>query len=154
MAVYERPFWREQGLSGEALSDRGPATLTFDNSPAGSDFGVMLGFVGGRDAHAFGRLGARERRDAIVAGFASLFGSQAGQPLEYMEQDWSAERWSGGGPTAFFAPGTWTAFGPALREPVGAIHWAGTETASRWSGYMEGAVLSGERAAAEVTALD
>jgi monoamine oxidase len=47
-------------------------------------------------------------------------------------------------------PGGWTQFGPALREPVGAIHWAGAETATVWNGYMDGAVQSGQRAASEV----
>ena len=51
-------------------------------------------------------------------------------------------------------PGTWTSYGPALREPVGPLHWAGTETATVWSGYMDGAVRSGEAAAqAVLTAL-
>ena len=43
-------------------------------------------------------------------------------------------------------------FGKAIREPVGRIHWAGTETSTYWNGYMDGAVRSGERAAAEVLA--
>ncbi len=150
MAVYERPFWRDDGLSGEALTDQGPATLTFDNSPSDGSPGVMLGFVGGADARAFARLEPGERRAAIVDGFVRLFGPKAATPDDYIEQDWSAEQWSRGGPTSLMSPGTWTAFGPALREPVGRIHWAGTETATAWCGYMEGAVQSGERAAAEV----
>ncbi len=53
-----------------------------------------------------------------------------------------------------FTPGTWTQLGPALRAPVGRVHWAGTETATVWCGYMDGAVQSGERAAAEILADD
>ena len=43
-----------------------------------------------------------------------------------------------------------TVFGPALREPVGRIHWAGTETSDIWSGYVDGALRSGDRVAKEV----
>ena len=150
MAVYDRAFWRDDGLSGEAVTDQGPATLTFDNSPPEGRPGVLLGFVGGSDGTPFTRLAPAERRKAIIDGFVRLFGEQAANPNEYIEQDWSSEQWSGGGPTSAMSPGTWTGFGPALREPVGPIHWAGTETATQWCGYMEGAVQSGERAAAEI----
>ena len=66
--------------------------------------------------------------------------------------DWSDEEWTRGCYGAHFPPGTWTQFGPALREPCGRLHWAGTETATVWAGYMDGAVRSGERVAAEVAA--
>jgi monoamine oxidase len=81
-----------------------------------------------------------------------LFGKRAASPLRYVEKDWAKEEWTRGCPVCRFAPGGWTAFGPSLREPVGRVHWAGTETATEWSGYMEGAVQSGERAAREVLA--
>lgn len=152
MAVYERPFWRDDGLTGETLSDRGPVTLTFDNSPAEGRPGVMLGFVGGSDAWGFGRLSAEDRRRSVIDCFTRLFGERAASPDEYLERDWTNEQWSGGGPTSLMAPGVWTSFGSALREPNGRIHWAGTETATVWCGYMEGAVRSGERAANEVLA--
>lgn len=151
-AVYERPFWRDAGLSGEALSDIGPTTLTFDNSPPDGKPGVLLGFVGGADAEPHARLDEAGRRDRVLACFARLFGEGALEPRRYVEQDWGAEEWSGGGPTFVLAPGAWSAAGPGLREPVGPIHWAGTETASRWAGFMDGAVRSGERAAAEILA--
>jgi monoamine oxidase len=148
VAVYETPFWRSAGLSGEALSDIGPATLTFDNSPPEGTPGVMLGFIGGADADEHAGLTAAERRQRTVAGYARLFGARALEPLDYFEQDWAAERWSAGGPTFLMRDNAWTEVGPALREPVGRIHWAGTETAARWAGFMEGAVRSGESAAA------
>jgi monoamine oxidase len=150
MAVYERPFWRDDGLTGETLNDRGPVTLTFDNTPLEGLPGVILGFVGGSDAWEFGRRSPQERRRSVIECFTRLFGAQAASPDEYLEQDWTNEPWSYGGPTSLMAPGVWTAFGPALREPVGRIHWAGTETATVWCGYMEGAVRSGERAADEI----
>ncbi len=152
VAVYERPFWRDAGLSGEALSDTGPATLTFDNSPPDGSPGVMLGFVGGADADEHTQLGRAQRRQRTLAGYARLFGDAALEPLDYFEQDWAAEPWSAGGPTFLMKDGAWVEVGPALTEPVGPIHWAGTETASRWAGFMDGAVRSGESAAAEVLA--
>jgi monoamine oxidase len=150
MALYERPFWREDGFSGEAVTDAGPVTLTFDSSPRDGSAGVLLGFVGGPEVGELGGLGEGERREAVLGCFSRLFGPRAERPLDYAEQEWSAEEWSGGGPTSNFGPGGWTGPGPALRDPVGRVHWAGTETATIWSGYMEGALQAGERAAAEV----
>lgn len=150
VAVYPTPFWRGRGLSGEALSDLGPATLTFDNSPPSGRPGVLLGFVGGSDADELTELDERGRREAVLAGFARLFGPDAAEAEHYLEQDWADEAWSGGGPTFAVPPGGWTSFGPGLRTAVGPIHWAGSETATRWAGFMDGAVRSGERAAAEV----
>jgi monoamine oxidase len=151
-AVYAEPFWRARGLSGEALNEEGPVTMVFDNSPPEGSPGVLVGFVGGRDARAFARLGKSERRRAALACFEALFGSEARAAEHYIELDWAAEPWSGGGPVCNFATGGWTSAGPALREPVGPIHWAGTETATRWCGYIDGAVSSGERAAGEALA--
>jgi monoamine oxidase len=150
MALYERPFWRDEGFSGEAVTDIGPVTLTFDSSPCDGSTGVLLGFVGGPEVGEMEGMEEAERRTAVLACFARLFGPGAKQPLDYVEQEWLAQEWSLGGPTSNFGPGGWTACGPALREPVGAVHWAGTETATVWSGYMEGALQAGERVAAEV----
>jgi monoamine oxidase len=152
MALYEEPFWRADGFSGEAVTDAGPVTLTFDSSPRDGSAGVLLGFVGGPEADEMAAMGEAERRAAVLACFARLYGLRAERPLDYTEQEWSAEEWSGGGPTSNFGPGGWTECGPTLRQPVGPIHWAGTETATVWSGYMEGALQAGERAAAEALA--
>ena len=152
MALYEEPFWRADGLSGEAVTDAGPATLTFDSSPRDGSAGVLLGFVGGPEARELAKLPVAERRAPVLACFERLYGPRAAQPLEYAEQTWAEEEWSGGGPTSNFGPGGWTASGPVLREPAGRIHWAGTETATVWSGYMEGALQAGERVASEVLA--
>jgi monoamine oxidase len=151
-AVYPEPFWREQGLSGEALSDLGPASLTFDNSPPSGSPGILLGFVGGADAEAHAKLEPRERRAAVLAGFARLFGHRAAAPRTFIEQDWGEEPWSAGGPTYVVPPGGWLRAGRGLAEPCGAIHWAGTETADRWAGFIDGAIRSGRRAAAELAA--
>ncbi len=150
MALYDEPFWRADGLSGEAVTDAGPVTLTFDSSPRDGSAGVLLGFVGGPEARELAAMPAAERRAPVLACFERLFGARAAQPLEYAEQTWAEEEWSGGGPTSNFGLGGWTDCGPVLREPAGRLHWAGTETATVWSGYMEGALEAGERVAAEV----
>lgn len=150
VALYAEPFWRADGLSGESVTDTGPVTLTFDCSPPDGSSGVMLGFVGGPEAREMESMEPAERRAAVLACFEKLYGPRAVRPIDYAEQAWAAEEWSGGGPTSNFGPGGWTDTGSVLREPVGRVHWAGTETATVWSGYMEGALQAGERAAAEV----
>jgi len=153
MALYETPFWRGDGFSGEAVTDAaGPVTLTFDSSPRDGSAGVLLGFVGGPEVGDMEGMDRDERRAAVLAGFARLYGPRAGAPIDYVEQAWSEEELTGGGPTSNFGPGGWTETGPALREPAGRVHWAGTETATVWSGYMEGALQAGDRAAAEALA--
>jgi monoamine oxidase len=93
---------------------------------------------------------AEERRGLILSGFAKFFGPRAADPNEYVERDWAAEEWSRGCYGGRFGGGGWTGYGEALREPVGLTHWAGTETAEVWNGYMDGAIRSGERTAREV----
>jgi monoamine oxidase len=151
-AAYDEPFWRDQGCNGTSIADVGPVKLTFDNSPPDGRPGVLLGFTEGDDARRMSRLPPNERRDAVLACFVRAFGPRAAEPREYLERDWAAEPYTRGCYGAHFTPGTWTTFGPALREPVGPIHWAGAETATVWSGYMEGAVRSADRVAAEVLA--
>jgi monoamine oxidase len=151
-AIYERPFWREANLNGRLLTDEGPVSVVFDNSPQSGERGVLVAFVEGKDARAFCRLPADVRRTRALAVLANFFGPAAAAPLDYVEVNWSDEEWTRGCFGANFAPGGWTAYGFALREPFGLIHWAGAETATIWMNYMDGALRSGERAAAEVIA--
>ncbi|MGH3557257.1 MAG: flavin monoamine oxidase family protein [Mycobacterium sp.] len=148
-AAYPTPFWRTDGFSGQALSDEGPVFITFDVSPQPDGPGILLGFV---DARTFDALPAEQRRQRALESFASLFGDDALKPLDYVDHRWGAEEFAAGGPTAAVPPGSWTRYGPWLRRPVGPIHWAGTETADEWTGFLDGAVRSGQRAAAEVAA--
>jgi len=152
MAIYERPFWREEGLSGQATSDVGPARVIFDNSPPDGSPGVLLGFLEGRLARQWGARDAGERREAILAGHARLFGPRAARPERFVERVWAEEEWTRGCYGCLMTTGGWTEYGRALRAPIGPIHWAGAETATVWNGYMDGAVRSGERAAAAVLA--
>ena len=151
-AVYDRPFWRDAGLSGQVGSDTGPVKVTFDNSPPGYDRGIMLGFLEGEEGRVWARRSQRERRDVFVSCLVRYFGERARNVVEYVEQDWTAEEFTRGCYGAHFTTGTWTSYGPALRAPVGAIHWAGAEYSSVWNCYMEGAVRSGEVTASDVLA--
>jgi monoamine oxidase len=151
--IYDEPFWRADGLTGQAASDTGPVKVTFDNSPPSGRPGVLMGFMEADDGRRWARCTPAERREAAVECFARYFGDRARHPIEYLERDWMAEEFSRGCYGAHFTPGVWTSYGPALREPVGRIHWAGAECATVWNGYMEGAVRSGERTAADVAAL-
>jgi monoamine oxidase len=153
MTVYEEPFWRAEGLSGQATSDRGPVRLMFDNSPPDGSPGVLLGFLEGRHARELGRLPEQERRTAVVDCFARMFGPRAANPSEYIERLWAEEEWTRGCYGCHMPTGGWTNYGPALHAPIGQLHWAGAEYAQVWSGYMDGAVRSGDAAAASVLAL-
>ncbi len=150
VVVYPRPFWREEGLTGQVFSVRGPVHTVYDDSPPGATAGVLVGFLEGGDARRLARAGAAARRDEVLACLGAWFGPGALDRPAYCDKDWTADAWSQGGYGARFAPGQWTRFGSALREPVGRVHWAGSETSAVWNGYMEGAVRSGELAAREV----
>lgn len=150
VAMYETPFWRKAGYSGEAIADRGAVKLVFDDSSRDGTRGALVGFMMGKDAKQYSGKGMKARRDAAVESFVRLFGPQASSPIDYIDHDWPAERWSRGCYSAIMGPGVLSTHADALRAPVGRLHWAGTETARVWMGYMEGAVEAGERAADEV----
>ncbi len=152
VATYERPFWREAGCSGEAVSDEGPVRLCFDDCGPGGRHPALVGFFLGDTARAWTQRLPEERRSAALACLARFFGPQALHPTAYAELDWLAEPWSTGCYVGLPRPGTLTAIGDALRAPCGRVHWAGTETAAEGCGYIDGAVASGERAAAELLA--
>jgi monoamine oxidase len=151
-AIYDKPFWRDQGLAGQVTSDLEPVGITFDNSPPDGSPGVMLGFIEGHHARVWARRGAAERREAVLRNFAAYYGAAALAPRDYVEMDWSAEQWTRGCYVGFTPPGVLVDYGEAIRRPVGRIKWAGAETATLWNGYMDGALRSGERAAKEALA--
>ena len=149
-AIYDKPFWRERGLNGLAATPDGHVTVTFDNSPKDGSQGVMMGFVLGNQAKEFSTLSDEDRKLSALHSFATFFGSEALKPVRYLDHSFMNEEWSRGCYAGFMGPGVWTTLGAALREPIGRIHWAGTETSDIWNGYIDGAVRSGERVAKEV----
>jgi monoamine oxidase len=153
MAIYDAPFWRDQNLNGMTTSDQGPVKLTYDNSPPDAKPGVLLGFIEGQDARDLAEASEDERTAAVVECFVRYFGSEAESRMTgYVEKSWAADPWSRGCYGGITPPGALVGYPNVVREPVGRIHWAGTESATEWGGYMDGAIESGQRAAAEVLA--
>ncbi|MEV6362598.1 flavin monoamine oxidase family protein [Nocardia asteroides] len=150
--AYPTPFWRDNGLNGFAFDFDDALCVTADNSPPDGSCGVLVGFFEGAHARVAAQWSADERRAAAVATLTKLFGPEAAAPLDYVEMNWMEEEYTRGCYGGRLGAGVWTQFGAALAEPVGRIHWAGAETAEVWNGYMDGAVRSGHRAAAEVLA--
>ncbi len=148
--LYETAFWRDEGLSGEAVCGSDPIATVFDATPYDGAQPALLSFIAGQSAREWSYRSEAERKRSVISTLTRLFGPKAANPIEYKEQDWAAEIWSRGCPTSTMAPGALSACAPALRQACGRIHWAGTETASVWTGYMEGAIEAGERAASEV----
>lgn len=150
--IYDEPFWRADGLNGQLISDVGPARMSNDTCLPGDDHGVILLFLEGEQARTYGRLPQEERRAALTAELVRHFGDKAARPECYVDGEWADRQWTRGCYNANCGPLVWTTFGQALAAPIGAIHWAGTDTATQWSAYMEGAVEAGERAARAVIA--
>ena len=148
MAVYDEPFWRAEGLSGSGLSDGGSINAIFDNTPP-ERLARRAARLPRRPGGA--PLGQRDARTSAAPSSSRVLHpavrAARRQPDEYVERNWAAERWSRGCYGGAFGPSGWTDFGPALREPVGRVHWAGTETATVWNGYIDGAITAGRRAA-------
>ncbi|RDI41349.1 flavin monoamine oxidase family protein [Nocardia mexicana] len=145
--AYDRPFWRDHGLSGEGMSDDDTVFLTFDVSPDAAGPGILMVFC---DARGFDAHTPFERRRRVIEHLAHLYGDQARDSIDYTDFSWGNDSFAPGGPNPAVGPKTWTSFGPYLREPAGRVHWAGSETADKFSGTMNGAILSGQRAATEV----
>jgi monoamine oxidase len=151
---YDEPFWRADGLSGQSAAPGTPATLTIDACTDTAVPGIMCVITEGPIARKLTRLSEAERKAAIIGELVDRFGEKASAPVEYHEQNWSVERYSGGGMLSHAPTGVLTEFGPALREPCGLIHWAGTESSAIMCGWIDGAIRSGERAAAEAMAVE
>lgn len=151
IATYETAFWRNNGLSGESVCDVGPVTTTFDATTS-TGRPALVAFVVGQDARTWSERPLEARRDQVLAIFSRLFGPEALTPRVYRDHDWSTEPWTRGCPVSVLGAGSLTACASALRAPFGRVHLAGTEMAREHIGYLEGAIESGERAAAEIVA--
>ncbi len=150
IVIYEQPFWRKDGWSGEMVCDESPLRMCFDATPYHEKHGALVGFILGREAVNWSERGEATRRSAILSQLSEFFGPAAMQPVQYIDKDWCADPWSEGCYVALMPPGVMTRLGHLLREPLGRIHWAGTESATTWNGYIDGALESGERAAVQI----
>ena len=150
LVVYDEPFWRAEGFSGQSAEPNSASEVTLDATPASGSPGVVASFTFGRVAERVDALDDGERRQAVLDALTSRFGRRAASPVEVIETPWWKEQWTRGCSMAHFPPGTLTRYGSLLREPFGRIHWAGTETSTTSHGSIDGAVRSGERASAEI----
>jgi monoamine oxidase len=151
--IYETPWWRasSDNLSGESVSIGGLAGYTSDSGLPGDEGpGILTSFIQGDELFEWIRLSPDNRKERLTADLVDLFGENAANPVDYVEALWPQDQLTGGAYNAYLPPGGWSSFGSAIREPIGRIAWAGTETATQWFGYLEGAARAGERAAEEI----
>ena len=152
LAIYQRPFWRKRGLNGLGIGPLPTLELTVDSSAPGGP-GILASFIAGERAVRWQRLGEAQRRQAVLDDLATWWGPQAAEPDDLILQNWNEESWSTGAFTSFVTPGAWTTYGPIWQRSHGRVIWAGTEAASRWPGYFEGAIEAGLAAAEQVRGL-
>ncbi|MEA2474082.1 MAG: monoamine oxidase [Thermoleophilaceae bacterium] len=153
IAIYDKPFWRDAGWTGQVVSDTGPAQVTFDNTPPEGAPGALMAFVEASTSRQLNTASTAELKAKVLDNFATYYGDKARNPTAFYEKRWDNDIWHRGCPVCFTPPGVLLDYGKAIRAPIGRIHWAGTETATYWNGYMDGAVRSGERASEEVRKL-
>ncbi|MDR6507626.1 flavin monoamine oxidase family protein [Arthrobacter oryzae] len=146
LVAYKTPFWRAEGLSGEAVTDTGTVFITFDVSPQNGP-GILMAFC---DPRVFDGFSPELRRARVLDQLAGLYGDRAKEPIDYVDHCWGTDTFAPGGPNPAAPPYASTTYARALTEPHGRVEWAGTETAGEWAGCMNGAVLTGQRAAERV----
>jgi monoamine oxidase len=151
LIAYKRPFWREQGFTGEFVSNTAGFSPIFDASPADGSCGILVGFFDGPTAVRYSSDAAGRRRE-VIRSVVAAFGAEGKNPVDYVDHDWITDPYSEGCYVGLPAPGALTELGSSLSSAHGRVHYAGTETASEWIGYIEGAIESGERVAIEVWA--
>jgi monoamine oxidase len=150
LLVYDEPFWRGDGLSGQTSEPGSPSEVTIDASPADGSYGTLASFTFSRVAEQYDGLPEAERHGFLLETLSARLGPRAATPVEVVETAWWHEEWTRGCSMAHFKPGILTSYGHLLREPWGRIHWAGSETATTSHGAIDGAIRSGERAAREI----
>ncbi|XP_014675035.1 PREDICTED: amine oxidase [flavin-containing] A-like [Priapulus caudatus] len=153
MTFYKTAFWRDYGCCGSVISHNGPVVYCIDDTKPDGSFPCIMGFVVADRARELCGTTPEERKKTICKHYVESFGmKEFMHPVNYAEKNWMEEEYSGGCYTSGMPPGVLTKYGRVLREPFGDIYFAGTESATYWSGYMEGAIQAGERAAREVLA--
>jgi len=149
IAGYETPFWRDMGYTGQVFTE-GDANVFFEHALNDSGKFGLAGFIDGKHVIKWADKTQEERRDFVIKSLVNAFGEAAKNFADYTDQAWSADQWRRGGYGTQVTPGTWTTVGKAWQETNGHIHWAGTDSAEVWNGYVEGALFSGKRAAEQI----
>jgi monoamine oxidase len=145
--VFERPWWRDRGLSGDILSPGGVFNAALDGSPADGGLGVLVLFATAATAKRLSQMGAEaDRISKAIDWLKSLSGWPVPPLIAARSVDWNADAWSLGGYASRRSIGGWSA-APDLYASSQRLHFAGSETATEWRSFMEGALQSAERAA-------
>jgi len=160
LTFYKKAFWRERGYSGQIVSSDSskyetyPITATFDDSDNDCVCPCIVGFINAGSAKFWANATENERKTAIIRQYATQLGMiEFLEPTHYEEKLWMNEEWSKGCYVGYLPPGVLTSSGKGLRDPIGRIYFAGCEAATKWTGYMEGALEAGENAANEFKTL-
>jgi putrescine oxidase len=152
-AVYDRPFWRESGLSATAFSPYELVHEAYDNTNHADERGTLVGFVSDQNADDLFTLTAEERKERILESLSHYYGPEAKNPVVYYESDWGTEEWTRGAYAASFDMGGLHRYGADLRTPVGPIHFACSDLAGAGYQHVDGAIRMGHLAASNIVAL-
>ncbi|CAN8013487.1 unnamed protein product, partial [Ixodes persulcatus] len=154
LVYYKEPFWRKKGYSGSmlfTLAEDCPVVYTLDDTKPDGSYPAIIGFLPANKARTVLKLNPEQRKQLIIKGYAEAMKTEeALHPIHYEEFNWAGQQYSGGCYTSMIPPGLLTTFRSVLRDPIGRLFFAGTETATEWSGYINGGIQAGERAAREV----
>lgn len=151
--AYDRPFWRDSGLNGFVLSTEHAVSALFDVTPPSTGRGLIVGFFDGHEAVRWADRPQDARRDTALRLLQDAFGPSARDYADYTDCPWPSEPWARGCFGTYTGTGVLTRYGETILTPSDRIHWAGTFTSPVWTGHVEGAIRSGERAATEVHAV-
>ncbi|MFY9712901.1 MAG: NAD(P)/FAD-dependent oxidoreductase [Microbacterium sp.] len=149
-AVYDRPFWREQGLSGTAFSPYEICHEAYDNTNHADERGTLVGFVSDNTADGVFELSAEERKERILESLSHYYGPEAKNPVVYYESDWGSEEWTRGAYAASFDMGGLHRYGADLRAAVGPIRFACSDIAGAGYQHVDGAIRMGRLAASDI----
>lgn len=150
-AIYEKPFWRNDGFSGQTLADsNSPFQAMYDCSPKSGEYGIIMAFTIAARADEFFNRELSKRQEIMTGFLVRYFGEKASNPMQYLDYTMTDETWSGGCYAGIYPLGAWTNFQNVYAKTEGNIIWAGTESSDVWYGYIEGAVRAGERSVGEL----
>nr|WP_319640122.1 FAD-dependent oxidoreductase [Acaricomes phytoseiuli] len=149
-AVYHRPFWRENGLSGTGFGVRRLVQEVYDNTNHDDPRGTLVGFVSDEAADQMLALPEAERRRLILESLSRYLGSEALHSEVYFDSDWASEEWTRGGYAASFDLGGLSRYGADQRQSIGPIHWASSDVAAEGFQHVDGALRMGKQAAQDI----
>lgn len=152
-ATYDRPFWRDKGLSGTCFAAGNLVQEIYDNTNYGDERGTLVGFVSDENADAMFEISAEERKKKILTAMAEFLGPEILEPVAYYESDWGAEEWTRGAYAASYDLGGLSRWGKYNTDPVGPIHFACSDIAGEGYQHVDGAIRMGQKVAKDIAKL-